>query len=322
MKKYILLFLTSICFFACDDGDIIVTTFDFDEDAVLVACREVDQVGEISDQPITLLYTTNTEPNESLSLTLSGSEFTGKFSGIDEQDSLVVNLNQTNKLVYRTYDAPINGSEYFCNDIPPSQPKVLEEYTTTNGGQVVFTTTIIEQDDEDGVPAEQEDLNGNENYFDDDTDNDGIPNFLDIDDDNDNVLTLNELGSDVGNENYQDTDDDGTPDYLDEDDDNDGVITRYEDLNANDNTTDPQEFILNPADDDTNENGTPNYLDPQDTLSETIDVVKANTISRTFRTIVIAQNITMENTANGEEIILERLIMGRLEVSSDSETLN
>jgi len=322
MKRYIVAFLACISFLACDDGDIIVTTFDFDEDAVLVACREVNQIGEISDQPITLLYTTNTEPNESLSLTLSGSQFTGKFSGVGEQDSLIVNLDQSNKLVYRTYDAPINGSDYFCNDIPPSQPEVLEEYITTNGGQIIFNITITAQDDEDGIPAEQEDLNGNGNYFDDDTDNDGIPNFLDIDDDNDNVLTLNELGSDLANDNYLDTDGDGIPDYLDEDDDNDGIITRYEDLNANNNTSDPQEFILNPADDDSNGNGIPNYLDPQDTLSETIDVVNANIISRTFRTIVTAQNITMENTANGEQIILERLIMGRLEVSSDNEVLN
>lgn len=322
MKNFFLLALVSFSLFSCDDGDIIVTTFDFDEDATLTACREADEAVNTSDQLITLLYTTNTEPSESLSLSLSGTDFTGKFNGIEQQDSLVINLNQTNKIVYRTYDAPINGGEYFCNDIPPSQPRVLEEYSTTNGGQVILITTITAQDDNDGIPAEDEDLNGNGNYFDDDTDNDGIPNFLDIDDDNDNVLTLNELGSDIENGNYLDTDNDGIPDYLDDDDDGDGVITRYEDLNANANSSNPEEFILNPADDDTNQNGIPNYLDPEDTQSETIDVVKVNSISRDFRTIVRAQNITMENTANGEEIILETLVMGRLEVSSSDESLN
>ncbi|HVI46713.1 MAG TPA: Calx-beta domain-containing protein [Chitinophaga sp.] len=41
--------------------------------------------------------------------------------------------------------------------------------------------------DGDGLTDEQEDINGNGDPFDDDTDNDGIPNFLDLDSDNDGV---------------------------------------------------------------------------------------------------------------------------------------
>ncbi|MDR6302213.1 hypothetical protein [Mesonia maritima] len=320
MKKFISIFIFILCCSACDDGDIIVTSFDFDEDAQLTTCTE--QGENPNQEVIRLLYTTNSEPSESLSLSLTQPDFTGKFEGLAEQDSIVVDLNQNNRLVYRTYNGPISGSDYFCNDIPPSEPQVEDEYISTNGGRVIITTTIIEQDDNDGIPAEEEDLNGDGNLFNDDTDGDGIPNFLDIDDDNDNVLTLNELGNDVENDNYLDTDNDGIPDYLDSDDDGDGVLTRNEDLNANDNSDDPQEYILNPSDDDTNGNGIPNYLDPEDTLSEDINVVRANRVSRTFRTIVVAKDITMENTANGEEIILETLTIGRFQISSTQEFIN
>jgi hypothetical protein len=53
--------------------------------------------------------------------------------------------------------------------------------------------TEINDHDNDGIPSHIEDLNGNKNLFDDDTDGDGIPNFIDSDDDGDRVLTINEL---------------------------------------------------------------------------------------------------------------------------------
>lgn len=47
--------------------------------------------------------------------------------------------------------------------------------------------------DRDSVLSKYEDLNGNNDYFDDDTDGDKIPNFLDIDDDGDGVATKTEI---------------------------------------------------------------------------------------------------------------------------------
>lgn len=54
--------------------------------------------------------------------------------------------------------------------------------------------------DRDGVLSQFEDLNGNQNVFDDDTDGDGIANFNDVDDDGDGVLTI-----------FEDLDGDGDP---------------------------------------------------------------------------------------------------------------
>lgn len=108
--------------------------------------------------------------------------------------------------------------------------------------------------DFDGIPTILEDLNGDGNLENDDTDGDGIPNFLDNDDDGDMILTAVEyvFASSGRNANaLRDTDGDGVPDYLDNDDDGDGVLTINEDYNHNGD----------PTDDDINNNGIPDYLD-------------------------------------------------------------
>jgi len=54
--------------------------------------------------------------------------------------------------------------------------------------------TEVNDHDNDGLPSYVEDLNGNLNMVDDDTDGDVFnPNYVDADDDGDGVLTLNEL---------------------------------------------------------------------------------------------------------------------------------
>ena len=91
--------------------------------------------------------------------------------------------------------------------------------------------------DSDNVPSYLEDLNGNLDLFDDNTDGDAIYNFVDVDDDNDGTLTIdedlepdtdltedrdgdgdptNDIGD--GDPTNDDTDGDGIPNDLDEDD--------------------------------------------------------------------------------------------------------
>jgi len=53
--------------------------------------------------------------------------------------------------------------------------------------------------DNDGVPSINEDIDGNGDSRDDDTDSDGIPNFFDLDDDGDGTLTINEDANGDGN---------------------------------------------------------------------------------------------------------------------------
>ncbi|MFN2261145.1 MAG: hypothetical protein ABR595_03665 [Psychroflexus sp.] len=307
MKKFFLIILLISVFQSCDDGDIIVSDFNFNEDTNLNLCQ---------DDNTNILHYIDSETNEAISFTFQNADFDGTFEGLMPPEPITIQINNTNRINYRLLDGEASSSEYFCQDIPPSSPLVVEEYVSTTGGTATIEIIIESQDDGDGIPAADEDLNGNGDYFDDDTDEDGIPNFLDIDDDNDNVLTKTEINTEFGTE--LDTDENGIPNYLDEDDDGDGVITRYEDLNAFDDN--PDEPILNPAD-DLNEFGIPNYLNPEATESLEINEYRENRITRTFRTQINFQNITLEKVNGDQTITLSILRMGYIEVNSDDEVL-
>jgi len=103
--------------------------------------------------------------------------------------------------------------------------------------------------DLDNVATLEEDLNGNGNFGDDDTDGDNIPDFIDEDDDGDYILTNAEAVN--TRTSYLDTDDDGIPNYLDNDDDGDGTLTIDEDYNGD----------WNPLNDDLDGDGIPDFLD-------------------------------------------------------------
>jgi len=293
---------------------VITTTFDFDENTDLSLCQQDN---------VNVLYFIDPETNEAISFNFSLDEFDGTFTGIDNDIlEIELDISSTNQVTYRRLNSGISGNNYFCQQIPPSSPQVIDEFISTTGGTATLEIRISEQDDDDGVPAELEeaaeingvDCNG-------DCDEDGIPNFLDIDDDNDNVLTSVEAVFEVDeNDNpipgqYVDTDGDGVPNYLDNDDDGDGVLTINEDINVCD---DPENPALNPGN-DINADGLANYLNPDITESISINVVKENTINRSFLTQVVFNDITFENQNNDESLSFTSFIMGRYETSETQD---
>lgn len=77
----------------------------------------------------------------------------------------------------------------------------------------VYTTNPADHD-ADGILSINEDVDGDGNPYNDDTDDDGIANMYDTDDDGDGVLTVNEYDED--NDGVpDDADNDGIPSYLD-----------------------------------------------------------------------------------------------------------
>jgi FKBP-type peptidyl-prolyl cis-trans isomerase FkpA len=92
--------------------------------------------------------------------------------------------------------------------IPPNSPI----YYFIDMGRVVEADA-----DGDLVSNNDEDIDGDGNVNNDDTDGDLIPDYLDIDDDNDGIFTWLEDADGDGDPRNDDSDGDGIPDYLDAD---------------------------------------------------------------------------------------------------------
>jgi len=97
---------------------------------------------------------------------------------------------------------------------------IAQSYIPENS-PLIFQITLNDvnesDDDNDGILSKLEDLDGDGDVKNDDTDGDTVPNYLDVDDDNDGILTKDEDANGDGNPLNDDTDGDGTPDYLDTD---------------------------------------------------------------------------------------------------------
>lgn len=146
----------------------------------------------------------------------------------------------------QTIYASVNNSNLLCQN-------VIVDF------DLILTNQPVTDSDNDTIPDLSEDLNGNGDLTDDDTDGDGIPNYLDDDDDGDGVPTAVEtsgVGARGTNFTFIDTDGDGIENYLDNDDDGDGVLTEDEDYNGNGD----------PTDDDTDGSGIPDFLENNVTL--------------------------------------------------------
>lgn len=284
MNRFIaLVFFLAIFLQSCDDGDIIITTFNFD-DADLNSCGTLGNY---------VFYKVNTAAQESLSLKLGETDSIYRLEGTK---NYILN-GTTNFANYRTYDGAL-GSDYFCSSIPPTTPIVTVDYLAASG-TAEFVTTFV-YDDLDRVPATVEKTG--------DSDGDGLPDIYDLDDDGDNVPTAIELGTnnDDGDDDPftpfpQDTDGDGTPDYLDTDDDNDGVLTRDEDKDRN----------LDPRNDVTDSTVGPDYLNKDVAINYDVNEYRVHTYK-----IYKSVKITLKNAVlvNGdEELTQETLNMGTLE---------
>ena len=299
MRNYIFILLVLIGFTSCDDGDIIINNFDF-EDAALKSCNK--------DGKSKVLYKINNENVfETISLKFSNTAFSEVAGAlITTPGELTLSLPSSNadsdaKLVYRTYDGNV-PNDYFCGDIPPSTPKVIEEFLSIGG------TIVIKTDEESGNTTDQDRdgiLDIDEQVG--DTDGDGIPDIQDVDDDGDNVPTKDET-TPVDDEpetanGYRDTDGDDNPNYLDNNDDGDDVLTKFE------VTMDAQ---LPTAVSNRNEAGVPFYLNRFESI-EFIDVtaILPNSLTVRYRSIITIENLQLQNqNGSGEEVSFESYDFG------------
>lgn len=131
MKHFFTLFIAVSLFFSCDDGDIIVTSFDFEE----IALEQCGDLGEY------IFYKINNVNLETLSLRLSTQD-----SILFKEGNWTYTIDESNNTVnYRTFNQEIPPT-YFCSYIPPTAPTIERDYFSTQGTLVVssqITETII-----------------------------------------------------------------------------------------------------------------------------------------------------------------------------------
>ncbi|ALJ04237.1 hypothetical protein APS56_03350 [Pseudalgibacter alginicilyticus] len=257
---YIIISLSLVTVLSCDDGDIITVEFDFDDS--FSSCGDL------------VLYKTKSEPAESMSINFTDLTL-AELLLVEENDTLITTTT-SNTYNYRTYNnTTLPTSGVFCTEIPSSEVNIIEDYESAGSEATIIT--VLTEDDNDGIASALEDINGNGDLTDDDTDGDGIPNYLDIDDDGDNILTKDENPDPNGDgdlSDAQDTDADGIPDYLDADDDNDGVLTRDEE-----NDTQNQ----NPKDDITNSDVGADYLNPDIATTIPATAYRTHTYNQSYK---------------------------------------
>ena len=277
MRKLFFISILLSLFSSCNDGDIIITDFNF----------EASNLNNCGGPGAYVFYNINNSLfAESISLVLETSDILFLESGTVEY---VLN-GITYAVNYRKYDDDITD-DYFCSNIPPTTPNVTIELLGASG--IALLTTIVTKNDEDGI---EEDPESNL-----DTDNDGLLNYFDNDDDGDNVPTVNELGAGFlsGNNEFPlDTDNDGIFDYLDIDDDGDTILTRYEDANGD----------LDPTNDFTGTSDDPDYLTAAIANSNAIDQYRIHSYQITSDIELVINNLVLVN--GSEEITKETMILG------------
>lgn len=124
MKKFITLFI-ALSFFSCDDGDFDTPEFDFDD--TVYSCYDY------------LLYVTNSSKKETMAMTLIDGQLG------TEIGEKIYPISTSLEVVYRLFDGGI-GSDYFCQLIPATTPKVLKEMNAESGFVNIITSEIFEDD--------------------------------------------------------------------------------------------------------------------------------------------------------------------------------
>ncbi|GGD92815.1 hypothetical protein [Planktosalinus lacus] len=124
MKQFFLALILVLAVSSCDDGDIIVTTFDF-EAIELDYCEVIEGY---------VFYKINNTNLETLSFKLTAQD-----SILYQEDTLIFTIDgTTNAVNYRTYQNEIPAS-YFCSSVPPITPEVDRDYVSNQGSATLRT---------------------------------------------------------------------------------------------------------------------------------------------------------------------------------------
>lgn len=132
MKKIFLL-LTLLITLSCNDGNLDIASFEFQE--------KVNTCGDIN---ITMYRLSSNGQKEALIVTLTDKQ-------IKNDDLPVLPVSVTEKGLYtvtdRVFESEVN-SNYFCTVVPPVEPKVIKNWKGVSGTIAIQNNKVF---DEDGV---------------------------------------------------------------------------------------------------------------------------------------------------------------------------
>lgn len=128
MKRFIGILSCVIAFAACDDGDLIVDTINFDEVATST-CSENNLLFKLK---------------EGESLILNVPEETFLDDATEANVPITLDINSTNQVVYNFYDGKVTSAN-ICDLIPPSTPNVKTQWNASSG-IIEITTEIVKSE--------------------------------------------------------------------------------------------------------------------------------------------------------------------------------
>lgn len=124
MKKLFGLLVCALLLSSCDDGDIVLQSFNFGT-AAIQKCSDKEVVFKINGEELLLVDIPAVYfPNE---VTPEGSP-------------RIVTISSVNRVLYRKYSGTVTNNT-ICSDIPPASPTVSNEWTAANGGTIQIITT-------------------------------------------------------------------------------------------------------------------------------------------------------------------------------------
>ena len=125
MKKLFLLLIVMLFLTQCDDGDFAEPTFVFE--------NNIDYCGDL------IIHNIGKDDSEALILDLDIENTDNAFFKTEWDDKA---YTLTNKIYYRVFDGAIDNG-YFCQDVPPSSPTIVNQWI--GSGKLIVNNTIVIQ---------------------------------------------------------------------------------------------------------------------------------------------------------------------------------
>lgn len=155
MRKLLFIAIVLLNVYACDDGDVVTSAFDFNN--TFQICRN-------GDGPL-VFYKTRENPSESLALVVNDLKFEDLLN-VDVVGKTVTKVSKANTITYMTYNNSTLPDNLFCNPVPDIGLDIATSASVTNIN-ATFTCTLTEDDGNDSTAPELKDTSNNGNSNDD-----------------------------------------------------------------------------------------------------------------------------------------------------------